>query len=392
MVLDLMAEVLTAAGRTTRPSRRMLEVAVLGRASLAGDVSELGLTRAAYSIGVAYLTVTEQLAGEVEPAWAVDFAQLRSYLAGPGPAGHLDLDKLEQAFTASRTATAQAHARAAGVRVAREVEDLDLVRDRSELAEQLRLAAEDLDGRKVPRADKATAAGLRTLMRTKRTDVQNCRARGRLEDLRSIVAGPLGEAVALRARLDQEALNRQHEQRTAISQQQQDRTLERQHQAAARAQQRLQQAAARADLATTRSQAREVERLWNRQSTSSTERPWEVLAGLDLLRFHPDAQPQGTGVRALLEWGLSAGCGRGRWIVTGAPAVSFHGTRHGCPDLQAWGENTRAVLLPWLLELHTHEDALLRFAGGRSRVRPELYRPTPKRLSFTTGYWAPVRG
>jgi hypothetical protein len=378
--LDAVTEALTPDGQLTLPSRRMLEAAALGRAALAGDITELGLTWAAYGIGVAYLTVTEQFPGEVNPGWALDFSALRSYLNGHG-----DLDTLEQVVTASRAAQAQAHARVHQSRVEREVEDLDLVKDRSALAEQLRLAAEDLDGRKVPLAhDKPTAAGLRAQLKTMRVEVQNCKSSQRLEDLRAIASVPLAEAVALRGRLDKVTQDRLREQRDAVTQRQHDKTVAAQHAATATAQHRRQQHALRADLTATRRQARTVEKLWNRHSTSSTDRPWEVLAEMDVLRFHANPQPAGNGVRALLANYASAG--QGIWVVTGARGVSFPGTRSECPELRAWGENTRAALLPWLLELHRHEDALLqRIPGGRPRVRPELYQPTRQRVVAAPG-------
>src|SRR5207244_1638801 len=63
-VLGSLGHALTPAGRAAKPPLAALEAATLGRAALAGDGTEHGLVLAAFSVCLAYLTVTEQLAGE----------------------------------------------------------------------------------------------------------------------------------------------------------------------------------------------------------------------------------------------------------------------------------------------------------------------------------------
>jgi len=376
-VLDQLGEVLTDTGRQHRPPRQALEAAALGRASLAGDTSDHGALWAAYSIGAAYLQVTEQLDGEVVTGWVLDFAGLRAFLSGHGA-----VDKLEEVVTASRGARAKAQVRGAQVRVAAEVEDLGVVRERHTLAEQLRLAREDLDGRKVPdRADKATAAGLRAQLGKQRTAVLDCRSRRRLEDLRIIVTGPLEQAVAMRQRLDVE----QHRRRTAEQQakadaaiqERQTRDIARQHTALTRSQRRAQQAQAKAQLADVRSRARTAEGWWSRTTTPKNAPPWRDLERHGLLRYEPPApepEQERRGVLARFSRGLTSG--GGTWVATGDPGVHFPGTRAGCRGLESWGPGTQAVLLPWLLQLHADEDQLVAEFGLRDRSsRPALYAP-----------------
>jgi len=348
-VLDQLGEVLTDTGRQHRPPRQALEAAALGRASLAGDTSDHGALWAAYSIGSAYLQVTEQLDGEVVTGWVLDFAGLRAFLAGHG-----DVDKLEEVVTASHRARAQAHARVAQVRVAVEVEDLELVRERHALAEQLQLALQDIDGRKVPdRADKATAAGLRAQLRKQRTEILDCRSRRRLEDLRTIAAGPLEQAVAMRRRLDQELDRRQVELAQAVAEKRQSREVARNHQAYAKAQQKAMSAQGRGQLAEVRSRAREAEKLWNRRARRGGRPAWQELAQLGWLSYEAADLPPAKGRLARLA--QSRG---GYWVATGDPSLGFWGSRTDCRELAEWGEGTRAVLRPWLLEFYRLEDQL----------------------------------
>lgn len=372
-LLGSLGHALTPAGRAAKPPLAALEAATLGRAALAGDITEHGLVLAAFTVSVAYLTVTEQLSGEVAPAWHLDFEAIREHLDGRD-----DVDKLEQVVAGSRAARAQAHARVARARVAGEVENLELTGAKHELAEQLRLAAERIDGRRMPgTADKTTAAALRAQLRKARTEVLDCRAHGRLEDMRTVTAGPLARARELRRRIDQEAADTRQAARQAASERQRDRRLARQFEDAMREQQQAQREAAKSRLNEVRAAARDGERLWGRRSTINSQQPCQVLERLGLLRFEaaPAHARRGSLLRQLGS-ALTGDVGGGRWVSTGDPLVSFRGTRTTCPQLVQWGESTRAVLLPWLLALHAEEDGLVDRYGLRPRAaRPVLHRP-----------------
>lgn len=374
-LLGSLGHALTPAGQAAKPPQAALEAAVLGRAALAGDNSEEGLLLAALSVSVAYLTVADQLAGEVSPGWQLDLHAVREHVAGHG-----GVDKLERVIADARAARSQSHARVARSRVAVEAEDLELTGDKHALAEELRLAAEAVDGRKVPAAaDKATAAALRAQLRKARTQVLDCQARSRLEDLRTIAGGPLEQARALRRRIDQDAANARDEARQAAVAQREDRATARNHERFVHAQQRAHREAVKAQLDQVRAAAREGERLWNRRSAADGEPPWRALERLGLLRFEaitalerPDSWWRRLGTT------LVDGVGTGRWVTTsGNPPVAFSGTRTSCPELAQWGEGTRAVLLPLLAPLHAQEDQLVTALRMRPRKRPELYRPQP---------------
>ncbi|PZU49466.1 MAG: hypothetical protein DI571_02330 [Arsenicicoccus sp.] len=373
-LLGSLGQALTPTGRAAKPPLAALEAATLGRAALAEDVSEHGLNLAALSVCVAYLTVTEQLAGEVAGGWQLDFGAVRAHLDGHG-----GVDELERVVAGARTARSQAHARVARARVAGEAEDLELTGTKHQLGEQLRLAAEAIDGRRVPAAaDKVTAKGLREQLRKARTEVLDCRSRGRLEDLRTIAAGPLQQAQELRRRIDREAAEQEEVRRQAKADQEQDRRITRQLEQGMRQQQRAQREAAKAQLDEVRAAAREGERLWNKRSVTDGQPPWRVLERLGLLRFEaitevlerPDSWWRRLGTT------LVDGVGTGRWVMTaGDPPVAFSGTPTSCRELAQWGEGTRAVLLPALAPLHAQEDQLVAALGLRPRKRPQLYRP-----------------
>ncbi len=379
-VLANLDRALTPEGRKQRPPSRALEVAVLGRAALAGASSEQALVLAAYSVGVAYLQVTEQLGDQVDAGWQLDFDKLRKYL-GVGVGVGAGADELEAVVVASRHARTQSHAQVARRRVAHEVEDLQLVGDRHALAEQLRLATAAIDGRKVPDQDKPAASGLREQLRKQRTSVLDCRSQRRLEDLRTLVAGPLEQAVAMRQRLDVEQRRRRAEAQQAkaddAAQERQARDIARQHTAVASSHRRAQLQQARARLVEVRSLAKAAEVWWSRTTTPKNAPPWRDLERRELLRYEPPAQePEGErpGVMARLSRVLtSVG---GQWVATGDPRVRFPGTRAVCRELESWGPGTQSVLLPWLVALHAEEDQLVAEFGLRARPsRPALYAP-----------------
>lgn len=374
-LLGTLGHALTPAGRAAKPPLAALEAATLGRAALAGDVTDRGQVLAAFSVAVAYLTVTEQLAGEVAPGWHVDFEAIREHLGGHG-----SVDKLEQVVAGARSARAQVQARVDRARVAGDVEDLELTGAKHQLAEQLRLALEAIDGRKVPApADKATAAALRAQLRKVRGEVLDCRSRGRLEDLRRVAAGPLEQAQALRRRIDQEAVDRRQAERQAAADRQHGREFARQQEQLMRVHQRAQREVAKSRLHELRDQARPFEQLWNRRSVTAGQPPWKVLEGLGLLHFEPMAvleQPDSWWRR--LGSTILDTAGSGRWVRdAGDPRVAFSGTRTSCPELAQWGAGTHAVLRPTLEQLYAEEDQLVSFLRLHPRRRPDIYRREP---------------
>jgi len=374
-VLAMLERALTPKGRKHRPPLRALEVAVLGRAALAGGGSEQALVLAAYSVGVAYLQVTEQLGDEVAAGWQLDFDALRTYF-GVG----VGADELEAVVVASRRAREQAQGRKAQLRVAGEVEDLGLVGDRNALAEQLRLAARDLDGRRIPhRTDKPAAVGLQAQLKALRTDVAACRSRSRLEELRTLAAGPLQRAADLRRRIDLEQAQRKNDLSRQVADdaaaKHQAKVIATNHRASVAAEKRQ----AKDTLRQLRTDVKRGEALWQRQTTRSGEKPWEVLQASTLLRFEATprpqpGQPRGLGsIRSALA--ASAGC----WVSTLDPELSWPGSYQHCPGLAQWGESTRAVLWPHLARQHQEEDQLVADYGLPSRDRPWLYQPQPPR-------------
>lgn len=370
-LLGSLGHALTPTGLEAKPPLAALEAATLGHAALAGDVTDHGVLLAAFHVSVAYLTVTEQLAGQVAPGWHLDFEAVREHLGGHG-----GVDKLEQVVAGARAARAQAHARVARARVAGEVEDLELTGAKHELAERLRLAADAIDGRKVPAAaDKVTAKGLREQLRKVSRAVLDCRSRGRLEDLRGVAAGPLDQARALRRRIDQETADQREAARQATEDRRGDREASRKLEQSNRALARAYREANRSRLHELRAEARPFEQLWNRRSVTAGQPPWKVLEHLGLLRFEAAPAPERQGLRSLLGSVLTGGLDGGRWVASADPSVSFAGSRTGCPALAQWGEATRAVLWLALAPLHEQEDQLVAALGLRPRRRPQLYRP-----------------
>ncbi len=389
-VLAMLERALTPKGRKHRPPLRALEVAVLGRAALAGGSSEQALVLAAYSVGVAYLQVTEQLGDEVDAGWQLDFDELRAYL-GAGA------DELEAVVVASRRAREQAQGRMAQVRVAGEVEDLGLVGDRNALAEQLRLAVEDLDGRRLPhRTDKPAAAGLRAQLKALHTDVAACRSRRRLEELRALAAGPLEQAGELRRGIDQEQARRKDDaDRQAADNaaaNHQAKMIARNHRASVADEKRQ----AKAALRQLRTEVKRGESLWQRQTTTRKEKPWEVLQEGRLLRFEatPRPQPGRPGGRGSIRSIRSAlAVPAGRWVSTLDPELSWPGSYQNCPGLAQWGENTRAVLWPHLAGQYQKEDQLVAGYGLPPRDRPWLYQPQlPRTIAAPRRALPPGRG
>jgi len=281
---------------------------------------------------------------------------------------------------ASRRDRERAQSRIAQLRVAGEVEDLGLVGDRNALAEQLRLAVTDLDGRRIPhRTDKSAAAGLQAQLKALRTDVAASRSRSRLEELRTLAAGPLQRAADLRRRIDLEQAQRKNDLSRQVADdaaaKHQAKVIATNHRASVAAEKRQ----AKDTLRQLRTDVKRGEALWQRQTTRSGEKPWEVLQASTLLRFEATprpqpGQPRGLGsIRSALA--ASAGC----WVSTLDPELSWPGSYQHCPGLAQWGESTRAVLWPHLARQHQEEDQLVADYGLPSRDRPWLYQPQPPR-------------
>lgn len=374
-LLGSLGNALTTDGRAAKPPQAALEAATLGHAALAGADSEQGVLLSALAVAAAYLTVTEQLPGQVGTSWRADFEAMRTHLADDGR-----LDRLDQAVAGARQDLAAREVQLARARVAREVEDLELTGAKHELAERLRLASDAIDGRRVPDAvDKSTAAALRAQLRKARDQVLDCRSRGRLADLHAVAAGPLQQAQALRRRIDQDKVEREQAKRQEASDLQRDRELSRHHAQVQRAQRQARREGAQQQLDGIRASARPLEQLWNRRSATAGQPPWRVLEGLGLLRYRTDPTPAQQGalrkLGGVLAGALTGDLADGQWMSPADASVAFRGSRTGCAALAEWGEGARAVLLPALAPLHAQEDELVAGWGFRPRNRPQLYRP-----------------
>lgn len=369
-VLKQVRQVLTEAGAEEFPGVEALELAALGRLPLLDTPDH---TRAAFLTALDYLLVTETVPGQVIDGWQPDIAALRQAFGS-------DAGTMTAALDQARAEREQARGQARQARVRHDVEDLGLVRDRHALAEQLRQAAESIDGRRVPATLRPEAAGVRAALRDVRTRVLDTRARTRLDDLAAVAAEPLAQAEAIVRQV-------QAEQQQALAERQQaeaDRRQAKHAQAEHRRLLRAQRVALAEQLETCLSEARELERLYVRTATREGESPFAVLRDYrvsgqhPLLRYvAPPQRPRPTGLLATVRAGL-AGPEHGHWEATTA-ALRLPGTPYSCPLLAEWGPYSRAVLAPVLRELHAHEDQLRAALGRKRRSRPAvaLTEPTP---------------
>lgn len=378
-LLTSLTHALTKAGRQQKPPTRALEAAALGRAALARDTSIQGLLLATVSVAVAYLTVAEQLPGQVAPGWSLEWGAVREHLAGHG-----GIDQLEQVVAASRQARAEAQRAVGRARLAGEVDDVDLLGERHALAEELKQAADALERRRVvDLVHRPAAAAHRERLLRWRITVLDCRSRERLEDLRQAVAPVRAEAVGLRQRIDAEIQQRRDERAQAEAAAVQDRAIaaawNRSQREAAKRSAQERRDHLRQVLKTLREGMRPGEQLWERRTTRPGEQPWRDLEQLGLLTYRADLV-EGRGTMRGLLTNLARAVAQeqpGVWTTTIEPRQRFPGGPTSCPQLAQWGEATRAVLWPWLSALHAQEDQAVEALGIKARSsRPRLYRPS----------------
>jgi len=250
---------------------------------------------------------------------------------------------------------------------------------RAELAARLSEDAATLDARRLRHAAlaplRAEAKGIRAALAQLAAKAADSRSRDSLDTVATTAADWTARATAIRDRID--ATRQRHDQAAAAEQtrRDQDRRDAAEQARNARAAAASARKAVQANAAAVRRQlqarlrevedaARPLERLYARQRTSSSDRPFAHLRrlhaadGRPLLAYQPPARRP----RLRLE--------RGTWEVRGT-GYSFAGSPAGCPQLSAWGAATRAVLAAALWPLH-HEEDQLRGALGKP---PRTTRP-----------------
>ena len=362
--LDTVADALTDAGREEFPGVRALELATLGRCALLGpDADHVG---AAIQTGIAYLTATATVEGQVEPGWELDVRAAREYLGDGG-----QFDQIEAAMRRARQATAAQHAVVEQSRHRKAKADLEIEAAGAQLQEKLRLLYEALDGRKMPDEHKPEAAGLRRNLKKIGAQAGQVSTERGLADLTAQAAEPAAKARRL---IDEAARARELEARRRNEAREAERLSVRQVKADAeglaqwqRAQQRASVTDAQRRLRLVTAAAKQLEPLYRRRATRPGENPLRVLAELRvgggpvLIYRPPSKRPPAKGLRGVLEALAPA---QGTWHTAHAGAV-FPGTETSCTALSTWGPNTQAVLAPTLARLH-HEEDLTREELGQA--------------------------
>lgn len=344
---------------------RSVELMALGAA---GGVAAPDLAALALQASVDYLTCAETV-GETREAWR---RQLPGQLAGQ------PLEALERGASDSDVL-------AAGQRrqIAEHAGDsIALTGERQAFAEELNLARPD--ARRFPPSQRPTAKALNAQLAQLRRQALAARSADALSGLREI-AGPLiAEAERLHRTLEadqQRAIERAAaevtEKRQRRTREREQRTREREQLRAAKQRQASENAtrrrAAAAELASVRTAAKQLERLWARGSARA---PLQVLTELrvddrPLLIFEDHQLDMNSRLERVLA-AVAVAVGHGLWRSPFDPSVQHVGTRSTCEALEAWGDGSRQVLAPALRLLHRREDKLLAAAGGAARKRPAL--------------------
>src|SRR5580765_1603404 len=387
--LEAAVATLTDDGREYFPGIATLRPLALARHALlpAGTLLEVATIRTIAD----YLTVAESIPGTVHPGWldtVARWAQDNATL--PGVAG------LTAAAAAIATERATAQATATTARQARAVRSDQTSEAAAALAEQCRLGAEDIDARRLPGAtpeDKATAAGLRKILRQLQIEAAHTSNPTSLDDVRARTAGPLNRAAALatelRARADAAAHHRA-QQAAERAQDKRDQDHARQQERARRTQRRQH---ATAELSRARAQAREWERLYQRSGSRYRDgSPLTVLRAIEheghpwLTYVRPaHTKPESRWERFVES--VAKDPTPGYWTIP--TGLQLPGSPTTCPSLASWGEASRTVLAPLLAPLHHYEDQLCAELGRAPRQRPTVNMPA--QIFTPTGYLGTTR-
>jgi hypothetical protein len=357
-----------------------LEALTLGRAALYRSEE---LSSVAMLTVVDYLTCLESVDGLVQEQWYDTALRVSESMAGVSRTEMVSrLDAAQQARQAQRD-------QARVVRVREESEDLDHVRTRSEFVAALQHRWGKLDGRsqhKDFRADEQLrnqAAGVRDQLTRLKASAANA-GPTRLAELRHLAGGPMAEADRLIKRSEELRADEERRKQQAKA----DRDAARRHPAMfGRHQQELvkaQRDGLRNQLRQVREEVKPFEGYWRRSSTRKNESPFRVLKGLQapaggpLIEFQQRPPPPDPGGLKgfFIAMANAQTAGQGIWTAPAAPHLQFQGTANSCAALDAWGQNTRAVLEPAIAVLHEAEDRLSAALGVATRgSRPSVQRP-----------------
>lgn len=268
-----------------------------------------------------------------------------------------------------RAAEAREHQRAR-VQISDEV-----IRGRSELAEELRLAAARIDARKVPEADKPSAAGLRSALDKLRRTVEQLSRPDHLQDARDRAAPWLAQALALAEQVAAGRAEQQRDRQARAHAEQESRRIAARAGKAEREQAAQARRSAREELSRLRKDLDHLESLYARTSTRPNERPLDTLRDLGLVRYVSPAVPAEEPKRGLKAFLRAPEPLNGTWVS--ASGDRFTGYLGSCPALDHWGENTRTLLAPRIGQYQAQEDALCaRLNSAPRTARPRVPRPS----------------
>ncbi len=362
--------------RLTPDGWRVADVESVARLALgrAAFPAAGGMAAAVVATAADYLATAATL-GHTADGWAFGLAE---WLGQAREHGAVMVPDMARHHAETRQLAAARQDRAVGA----QRESADVAAARAELAARLREHAAFLDARRLRPAAlaslRAEAAGIRAALTGLAAKAADTRSRDSLSAVAAASDEWTARADGLRARIDEmrqqhdqaesaERTNRERQRRAAAEQARNSR-------AAAAAARRTDAArtagikkARQANLRDVVTAARQLERLYTRQRTGSSDRPFTQLRGLraadgrPLLAYRPSA--------ARSRWRPE----RGTWEVRGT-GHSFPGSPGGCPQLSAWGPATQAVLAAALWPLHHEEDQLRAALGQPPRTRPALPR------------------
>lgn len=365
---------LTQAGRDEFPGVAALEAAALGRWALLGPDAEPGA--AVLGTAIAYLQVTGTVPGMVNDEAYLDLAAVRAALGEGG-------DAIAAAIERGRAERDAAHEQVRHVRRRRAAADLEVVAGAATLAAELRQVHDALDGRRLPEALRAPAAGQRAVLRQLAAHAGKVSTRAALDEAQEAAVEPLRRGRELLAQANATRLEQTQYARDERQRQRREQAAQRAEAARLRAGNAAERRWLADELAAIVATAAPLEALYKRTTTRPGEDVLGTLQGLrvdgrPVVRYlsalpAPD-QPR-KGWRRLLADHEPGGL----WCSTLDAGVRYYGTRYGCTDLRAWGSGTRSVLAPPLRLLHASENHLRERLGRRPRAaRPQVLEPPRK--------------
>lgn len=247
----------------------------------------------------------------------------------------------------------------------------DVIRGRAELAEELRLAAAQIDARKVPETDKPQAAGLRSTLDKLRRSVEQLSRPDHLQAAQVRAAPYLSDARALAARISATRAERERDRQARLNADRESRLIAARAEKAEKARTAQAKKNTREELSRVGKRLAQIETLYARTTTRPDERPLDTLRGLGLVHYVAPAVPAEEPRRGLIAWLIAPASTAGTWV--GTNGHRFAGYPGSCPAFDQWGEHTRALLAPSIIQDQRREDALCAILGAAPRTtRPQV--------------------